>query len=388
VASRRPHVALLIETSRSYGRGLLRGVRRYIAEQGPWSVFMELRALQSNVPIWLKRWRGDGILTRTGTKSIAQAVRNAGVPAVELRSPRLCPDLPWVGVDNRALGELVARHLIERGFRNFAVLETSTEIYFEERRKNFVESLRRAGFACDEFSPAGEPERPAQWERYQDRLAEWVTSLPKPVGVMACTDQLGFFLLDACGRAEVAVPEEVAVVGVENEESLCTMASPTLSSVRFDAERIGYEAAAQLERMMSGAEVAPKPILIEPLGIEVRASSDILAIDDQQVAQAMRFIRERAGEGITVRDVLAHVPLSRSSLERRMKAAIGRTPNEEITRVRMEIAKHLLLTTDLPLNAVARRSGFNTPQYLIEVFKQQNRVTPGAFRREHADANS
>ena len=234
--AKRPHVALLIETSRSYGRGLHRGVRRYLAEHGPWSIFMEPRALDSDVPLWLENWRGDGILTRTGSRSMAKAVRKAGVPAVELRSPRLCPDLPWVGVDNHAMGEMIATHLLERGFRNFAVLEMGTEVYFEERRVNFIQVIEQAGFTCHDFNPGGQPERPAQWEKNQESLAAWVHSLPKPCGVMACTDQLGFFLLDACARAGVSVPEQVAVVGVENDETLCTMASPPLSSVRLNAE--------------------------------------------------------------------------------------------------------------------------------------------------------
>ncbi len=375
-------VALLIETSRSYGRGLLRGVRRYMNEQGGWSVSMELRALDSKVPLWLANWRGDGILTRTGSRSMAQAVRKTGVPAIELRSPRLCPDLPWVGVDNHALGEVIATHLLDRGFRNFAVLETDTEIYFDERRANFIEVLQEAGFSCHEYKPSGEPERPAQWEGNQEALAAWVASLPKPCGVMACTDQLGFFLLDACARAGVSVPEHVAVVGVENDETLCTMSSPPLSSVRLNAEQIGYQAAELLAEMMDGRKPPQQPILVEPLGIEVRASSDVLAIDDRLVAAAMRFVRENAANGISVNDILKQVPMSRSSLERRMKAAIGRTPNEEITRVRIEQVKLLLQTTELDLAAIARRVGYASPQYLVQIFRQSTGQTPGEYRGE------
>ena len=379
-----PHVALLIETSRSYGRGLFRGIRRYLAEHGPWSVFMELRALDSAAPLWLRNWRGDGILTRTGTTAMADAVRRAGVPVVELRSPRLNPGAPWVGVDNRAMGKIVADHLMQRGFRHFGVCEIGTEIYFEERRVNFIETVRQAGWNCSAYHAKGQPEKPAQWEKHQDDLAAWVKQLPKPVGVMACTDQLGFVLLDACARAGVAVPEEVAVVGVENEESLCTMAMPTLSSVKFNAERIGYEAAGLLDRLMAGKEVPLEPILVEPLGVITRGSSDVVAIDDPEIAQAMRFIRERACDGIAVTDVLREVAISRSALERRMRAALGRSPNEEITRVRIERAKELLISTDQPLTTIAGRTGFRTPQYLVQVFRRQVGLTPGVFRRERS----
>lgn len=133
-----PHFALLIETSQSYGRGLLRGVRRYVTEHGPWSVFMELRSLDSKAPPWLKHWKGDGILTRTGSNAMADAVKQAGVPAVELRSTRLRHGFPSVAVDNRALGRRVAEHLLERGFRHFGIYEIGTEEYVEQRRDNFV----------------------------------------------------------------------------------------------------------------------------------------------------------------------------------------------------------------------------------------------------------
>ena len=380
-----PHVAVLIETSRSYGRGLLRGVRRYLAEHGPWSVFMELRALESPPALWLKKWKGDGILTRTGNGVMADAVQRVGVPTVELRSPRLNPNAPWVGVDNHVMGKIIAEHLMQRGFRHFGVCEIGTEIYFEERRVNFIETVQQVGYDCSAYHAKGRPERPAQWEKHQDDLAAWVAELPKPVGVMACTDQLGFFLLDACARAGVAVPEEVAVVGVENEESLCTMAMPTLSSVKFNAERIGYEAAAMLDRLMAGEETPTEPVLIEPLGVVTRGSSDVVAIDDPEIAQAVRFIRETACDGIAVTDILKEIAVSRSALERRMRAVLGRSPNAEITRVRVERAKELLISTDQPLTTIARRTGFQTPQYLVQVFRRQVGVTPGQFRRERAE---
>lgn len=375
-----PHVALLIETSRSYGRGLLRGVRRYISEHGPWSVYLELRALDSPAPPWLRRWRGDGILSRTGSRAMLSAVRQARVPTVELRASRLKHPFPSVGVDNRALGRMVAEHLLERGFRRFGVYEIDTEIYFEQRRDDFVRTLAGAGYPCEVYRAPGHRERPLLWEKHQNDLARWVKALPKPAGIMACTDQLGFWLLDACRRAGVAVPEEVAVVGVENEQALCTMASPPLSSVRFNPDRIGYEAAALLDRMMRGGSAPRRPILIEPIGIVTRQSSDIIAIDDPLVAQALRFIRQRACEGIGVEDVLDAVPVSRSSLERRMRRVLGRSPKAQILSVRLDRVRQLLGETDLSLSAIAQRTGFKHPQYLSAAFKKSFGQTPGEYR--------
>ncbi|HYF00712.1 MAG TPA: XylR family transcriptional regulator [Planctomycetota bacterium] len=375
-----PHVALLIETSRTYARAILRGVRDYVATHGPWSVYLEARAPDSALPRWLPRWRGDGILTRTFGKAMARAILRTGAPAVELRATRLDTGFPFVGVDNRAIGRMTAEHFLERGFRSFGCLEFDAETYFEQRRDDFVRSVQARGHPCSLFRLAGRREKPMEWERQQEALARWVRGLPKPVGLMACTDQLGFWLIDACARGGIRVPEEAAVVGVEDDESLCSMSRPSLSSVRFNGERTGYVAAEILARLMAGRRPPATPVLVEPLGIVARQSSDVLAIPDRPVADALRFIRERACSGITVDDVVRAVPLSRSALERRMRSAIGRSPKAEIQRVRFAEVCRLLSTTDLPVSAVAGRTGFNHFQYLCESFKREMGETPGAYR--------
>jgi LacI family transcriptional regulator len=285
-------------------------------------------------------------------------------------------------VDNRALGRLIAEHMVERGFRHFACYDIDSELFFEERRDNFVATLREMGFGCDVLHAPASREKPLQWEKQQAQLVRWVAELPKPVGIMACTDQLGFWLLDACVRAGVSVPEQAAVVGVEDDESLCMMSAPPLSSVRFNAVKVGYEAASLLDRMMRGETVASEPKLIEPLGIVTRASSDIVAIEDPVVAQAVRFIRQHACDHITVEDVLDEVPVSRSILERRMRAAIGRAPKAEILRAQLNRVKELLRDTDLSLAAVADRTGFTHPQYMSQIFKCKTGQTPGQYREQ------
>lgn len=374
-----PHVALLVETARSYGRGVLRGIRRYIAAHGPWSVYLEIRALESPGPAWLRTWRGHGILTRTGNQAMADLIRAAGVPTVELRTTRFLPEVPWVGVDNHAVGQMVAEHLIDRGFRRFGVYALDTEDFFRERCDNFVETARAAGLPCEAYH-APRRERPAHWEKNQDALARWVSRLAKPVGLMACTDQLGFWLLDACRRAGVAVPEEVAVVGVENEESLCAVADPPLSSLRLNTEQAGYQAAALLDRMMRGDPPGQMRTLVKPLDIVTRQSSDVVAIDDETLAAAVRFIRENACNGVTVDDVVEHVAVSRSTLERGLRCVLGRSPNAEICRVRLNRVRQLLIETDLPLATVAARCGFRHLSYLCESFREAFGLSPGAYR--------
>ena len=336
--------------------------------------------MESKVPGWLKDWRGDGILTRTNSQAMADAIRATGVPAVEMRATRLDNSFPFIGVDNRALGNMVAEHLMECGFRNLAIYGMATEDYFQQRCENFVESARLAGCSCSVYNSAGDREKPANWEKQQSDVARWIGELPKPVGIMACTDQLGFWLLDACKRARVAVPEEVAVVGVENDESLCLMSTPPLSSVRFDGELIGYEAAAILQGLMDGRPAPLEPTYVKPLGVVTRLSSDVVALADRDLADAVRFIREHACQGIAVEDVFSSVAVSRSWLERQMRDVLGRSPKAEIRRVQFNRVKELLCETGLSLAAIAVKSGFKHPQYMAEAFKREFGCTPGEFR--------
>ncbi len=199
-------VALIVETSRTYGRNVLLGVRRYISEHKPWSVFAEVRDLESRPPRWLRNWDGDGILTRSGSQAIIDAVVAAGVPAVELRSSRPNHPFPWVGMDNEVVGRLCADYLAELGFRSFGVYGLTTERFFEERRDSFIRAIQQRGFACQSHEHCFNSEKPDAWERQQADLIAWLRELPKPTAVLACTDQLGFWLLDACLRAKIAVP--------------------------------------------------------------------------------------------------------------------------------------------------------------------------------------
>ena len=377
-------VALLIETSRTYGRDLLHGAKRYAQEHGPWSLFVEVRDLETMPPVWLRNWDGNGILTRSGNAAIAAAVRRAGVPAVELRSTRRGSTFPFVGVDNSAVAAMVAEHFLERGFRHFGVFALDTEPFFIQRRRSFVSYLRARGHECSVLRQPGKSEKPEQWEAQQKRLMNWLSELPRPTAIMACTDQLGCWLLDACSRSSIHVPEDVAIVGVENDETITTMSTPPLSSVRLAGEQIGYEAARLLDRMMRGLKSPEQPTLFSPLCIETRQSSDIVAIEDEPLAQAIRLIRKRACDGLTVSGILKVVPISRSTLERSCRRLLGRSPNEEIVRVRIDHVCNLLRDTDLSLDQIAARSGFSTSQYMLQVFRQSTGMTPGVYRRRLA----
>jgi len=373
-----PQVAILVDTSRSYGRDIVRGIRRYVAENGPWSLYLEPRDLHSTFPDWLKKWRGDGILSRTVDETMLRQLKATQLPVVELRTSVLKHPFPFVGMDNSVVGARVAEHLRDRGFQHFGCVLDASENFFVERSDRFTRAVCDAGFEC----PVFQSER-SNWEQHQRDLVAWLLKLPKPAGVFAVNDQLGFWVLDAARRAGIAVPEELAVVGAENDNMLCETASPPLSSLRLRGQVIGYAAARLLDDWMQRKHI-PKPgekHLHLPGDIVVRQSSDIVAVEDPRIAAALRFIRQHATENLDVNRVAREVALSRSVLERRMKALIGRSPGEEINRLRFAAVEKLLTQTDLTLDAIAARCGFNHPQYMAEAFRKRSGITPGEFRR-------
>lgn len=376
-------VAILVETTRSYTRDLLSGVSRYIQIHGPWSTFLELQPLEAKTPAWLANWDGDGILSRTHSAKTARAIQKAGVPAIELRSTNFNRDLPFVGMDNGLIGEMVATHFLNRGYRRFAAYTLDSESFFRERVRNFVTQVEETGAPCQCLPALGEAS-PRDWEKHQQILMNWLLSLKKPIGVFATNDQLAVRLLDACQRAGISVPEEVAVVGCENEKTLCEFSSPTLTSVQFDGESVGYKAAALLGEMMNGKRPTSEQTLIPPRGIEVRGSSDEYVIEDPTVLRAVRLIREKAFTGIQVADICRDLRLSRSTLERRMKSSLNRGAKEELLRVRFKEVNRLLQNTNFTIDVIAEMTGFTHAHYLQSIYKDRYGITPGKFRKRES----
>jgi LacI family transcriptional regulator len=384
MSSRIPRVALLIETSRAYGRGLLRGVRRYIAENGPWSVFFRPRGLGEPPPPWLASWHGDGILVRADTRRLAQAVRACRVPTVDLRLSFRDLGWPTVGIDNRAIVELAVQHLADQGLRHFGFcgLRPGENVWMDYRAECFAEAVAKAGHSGSCFPPATTRRRARGVDEEQQALAAWLTGLPKPVGVMACNDDRGLEVLEACRRAGLHVPDEVAVIGVDNDEMLCGLSDPPLSSVDVGVERAGYEAAALLDRLMRGQKAPAQPLMFAPYGVVVRRSTEILTVDDPDLKELIRFIRENACTGLRVEEALRHSELSPSTLKRRFEKLLGRSPKEEITRIRMEKAGRLLAETELPIAEVATRCGFSELKHLTRAFRAWAGTTPSGHRRQ------
>lgn len=407
-----PRVVLLMIPFTGYDRGLLDGIARYAQMQGPWVFY--LSGDYPDVPLpapdslsgefrWpeyasgvvaampfpnLRRWRAGGIIARIQSAKIARKILSAGVPVIgiDLSEEQLVSDSPLSAIseiraDSRAAGRLAAEHFLERGFRNFAFCGFQGRIWSRHRQEGFGDRLRQAGFQCNVFEPRSN-RRSLSWNVEQPMVGSWLKSLPRPVAMMACSDIRGRQVLEASMAQGLNVPDDVAIVGVDDDHLICNLTNPPLSSVAFNLEQAGYRAAELLDGLMSGKVREPRRIMVEALWVASRRSTDVFATEDRHVSAALRFIRDHARESIGVDDVVRSAGPSRRGLEIRFRQILGRSIRGEIQRWRLNHAKHLLVETNLPTQRIAVLAGFSSLPYLSNVFRRETGMTPGRFRRQ------
>ncbi len=379
------HVALLIETSRSYGRGVLRGIIRYQREHGPWSIYFQPGGLNDTAPSWLKSWRGHGILARISDRRTAEIIRRSGIPAVDLRFAVPNLGLPAVGIDNATVVRRAVDHFLDRGYTRFAFCSypRGSSRWMDVRADLFQQLVGSLGFACELFTGEARRGRSLSWEQEQQQLTRWVKRLARPIAVMACNDDRGLQLLDACRRADVRVPDDVSVLGVDNDEFECGLATPSLSSIDINLEGIGYRAAELLDGLMHKKPPPAEPVLLPAGDVIPRHSTDALAIDDPELCAVVRYLREHACERIRMDDVTQATGMERRTLERKMKEVFGRSPKDELLRIQIDEAKRLLLGTELSVKVVSARTGFGNSRYFSKIFRDRVGLAPGQFRRTH-----
>ena len=376
-------VAVVIEASNAYARGLLAGIHRHVREHEPWTVFLPEHGRGAPPLEALAKWVGDGVIARIETTSTAKALeklrRKLGIPIIDVSAARLVADLPYVETDDAAIAAVAADHFFERDFRHFAFLGDDRFRWSDNRRRAFVEVVATNGHDVAVFSHRRRKTAPAD----DDAAVEaWLAGLPKPVALLACYDIRGRQAIDACRRAGIAVPDEVAVLGVDDDDVLCGLASPPLSSVMPDAIGAGRLAAELLDQLMRGGELERSEWLLPPLGIVTRQSTDVLAIDDPLVVAAIRQIRDHACDGIKVTDVARVLTTTRRVLENRFTKRVGHTPHEEIARAQFRRVEQLLLETELSLAAIAARAGFKHTEYMTVAFTKRHGMPPSRWRQE------
>ena len=380
-----PKVVLLIESSRGSGRAFLRGVANYANHQGPWSVFWEPGGLEKAWPM-LQSMEADGIIMRDVDE--LDQVLAFGVPMVVMGHKRkeVSGSLNVV-TDSPKVARLAADHLLQCGFRNFAFCSCGegpgdSASWSKLRRECFGEYIHEAGFDCQDYSiPPTSGAR--NWTRERRLLAEWLENLLKPVGLFACNDDCGVQVIEACRWAGLKVPDQIGVIGADDDDIVCGLANPPMSSVAINFERAGYEAANALGQLMRHKLVTHRRISVHPTHVVARRSTDTVAAEDPPVAKALQFIRDHARQNIGVDQVAMAAGLSRRALERRFRSGTGASILNQIRRVRTDQIARMLVETNLSVSQIADALGFEDVQHFARYFAGTKKLSPLAYRRHY-----
>ena len=381
---------MIIESTASYGRELIRGIVRYSRMHGPWFfpwVFYNddlcyIERMRERADLdYLRRWGPDGIITRDA-KDIGRLMR-LNIPlfvAVGMNPPD--PRLNNITTDDFTIGRMAAEHLLERGFRHFGFCGFDDMIWSRQRCESFCARIAEAGFQTDIYKqPKSRAAR--EWDREEIILMKWLRGLPKPVGVMACNDRRGQHITEACAKAKLEVPYEVAIIGVDNDDHVCDISNPPLSSVALDVEKAGFRACELLEKMMAGKKLKPQTVVVHPTRVATRQSTNIIAVEDVLVSQALHFIRQNTSSPIQVSDVTRVLKVSRNALNDKFLKVLRRSVYNEIKRVRIDLISQMLLETDLPVSDIAFKLGYNNANHIARYFKQKTGISPLEYRKLH-----
>ncbi len=383
--AKRPNavIGVVSDCSSAYGRNMLRGILRYASLQQKWQLHVDTWRVSAKLGQFPQT---DGAILVGADDEVFKLMYQNSRHMVCCSGSYDASRTPVISLDDKAAGAMAADHLIDCGLEHFAFygLQNRTiNDFANQRLTGFEKELQSRGFDCVVSPVSWQNE--VDWMNREHRadLVAWLQSLPKPIGIMASDDFGAFDLLAACHEADLKVPDNIAVIGVNNDDLLCEAANPSISSVDVDFQRMGYEAAKLLHRMMRGkleSETLPH-IKMPPLGIQQRTSTSQLTVDDKDLAAAIRYIRDHACDPCSVRDVMEHVKVTRRWLERKFVDKVGRTPYEEILRVRIEQSKRMLLQLDLSVDDIAGQCGYTATSNFNRVFRKVTGITPAVFRR-------
>jgi LacI family transcriptional regulator len=389
-------VLLLLGCSRASERGMLRGVVRYCRFHNPWVLYREPpfyrkppyheETKDARTLTRLREQGFDGVITFAANRAQLEAIIPRGFPSVVLPIEEKTPGYCSIVEKVNAVGKVAAEHFLDRGFTRFAFCGYDHMFWSRVRQEGFVRRLAQAGFMVHLFEPASPLDRPT-WEAEQTSMADWLKALPKPVGLMVCNDDRAGQVVEAIKAARARVPDEIAILGVDDDDMICELTHPPLSSIALNFEEAGYEAAAQLDRQMTGGRTSRQEIYLRPTHVHTRQSTDVLAVEDTIVARALRFIRTHAGDMLSVEDVVEAISTSRRLLERHFKDVVGASVYREIQRTHIERACRMLAETNWSLVEIAARCGFSNAVHFSVAFKRHMRLTPQQHRRRSAETN-
>lgn len=373
-------IILLVETSRAFGRQLIIGIARYSRLHGPWSFYKEPTDLKSSIP-HLTNWKPDGIIMRDSL--ITKELIKLKIPTILAIHNSLYPkDLPVIKTDSFSIAKMASEHLLEKGLKNLAFCGFNNYEWSEERGLYFNQLNNKAGCKTyNYFQPKNI--KKYGWENEQKYLIEWINTLPKPIGIFACNDDRGQHILEVCKTINFKIPEDVAVIGVDNDPMICEIGDPPLTSIALNVEAAGFEAAKLLDHLINKKKNYRKQIVVTPSHIVQRQSTDIFAINDKEVTMAINYIINNAKNKILVNDVVKTVGVSRRTLEKKFRKAIHRSIYNEIQQVRVESITKLLLETDLPISQITSLFNFTDVEHISRYFKKEKGIGLRQFRKIH-----
>lgn len=374
-------IALLLRPDSGYCRGVLRGIQRYAQQQHSWGFRMTDKI--NDITQMFKLWKPSGIITFIYLEEQYALHKNVETPLVSIANVDLDARFPTVCVDDIRVGRVAGQYLLQRGFCHFGFVGFPRSKFSNERQHGFEFVLAESDYKPMIFHDTSWPNSDCVWDWTAERpIEEWLAHLPKPCAVLAANDAMAMRLSEVCRYMQIRIPEDIALLGVDNDDLFCELAKPQLSSVQLPVEQIGYEAAWLLDQIMQGQQPAKQSFQLPPMPVKTRQSTDIKLLKDSELAQVVRYIHEHAHEPITMEDVLDRFKISRRSLERKCRMELGRPPLQELIRVRLERAMMLLSQTSLPISHIAKQIGFASSKQFCTIFRQKKDMTPTAYRQQ------
>lgn len=374
-------IGLLMRPDSGFYRGVLRGIKHYAQQQRNWVFGMAART--EDLPTMIKVWKPAGIVAFVYVDEQTGLLEKLKTPIVSIANVDTQIKLPTVSVDDVLVGRTAAKYLMQRGFYHFGFVGFPRYNYSNQRQDGFEQALAQEGHTSAIYHDNHWPDAASVWGWTSEKAIDhWLRSIPKPCGILAANDAIALRLSEICRQLQIRIPEEIALLGVDNDDLFCNLANPQLSSVQIPLEQIGYETAWLLDQIIKGNKPPLKPILLPPMNVQTRQSTDIKLLSDPELAEAIRYIHDHAHEQITMEDVLNQLKLSRRSLERKCRKALGRSPLQELIRVRLQHAQNLLSQSQLPISRIAQQTGFASSKQFCTMFHKKMDMTPTDYRQQ------
>lgn len=386
MATKLPRVAVMLDLASAYGRSEAMGIAQYVASHNPWRVELSVADLTTRS---IEQLDADGLIMPVITREQHDAVMKLGIPAVSIAGNLQGTGFPVVTADHEAIGRMAADFFLQRGFDHLAFCGISDRYYSPRRGGGFRSMIEQTGAWCGMFEKrTTSPGRPTTNEQKQ-RLAQWLLSLPRPCGVFVCDDLQAVELLEASRQVGVRVPEDIAVLSVDNDELSCNLSDPPLSSIDHGTQQIGYQAGRVLDRMLNGETVSLEPVVVPPTAVVMRRSTDTYPRSNRHINRALAFMRKNLNRRVQVDEIVEASGVSRRALENAFRDVIHRSILDEYHRLQIETITHLLRNTTLPMKQIADQMGFSSVYYFSAFFRRAVGMPPGQYRKTthmHEDA--